>query len=107
MIKDIEDNGLKLDDTIGPKLDRIRAVYRGTQDGTKPTPEQVAKLKELGITLEKIDTNQEFIEKMEKLRGIGVDVSKIVPKDTILTLAQKTFVNQDEEELKEKIKEEQ
>ena len=41
---------------------------------------------------------------MEKLQGIGVDVSKITTTDTILTLAQKTFVNQDEEELKEKIK---
>ena len=41
---------------------------------------------------------------MEKLQGIGVDVSKIVDKDTILKLAQKTFINQDEEELIEKIK---
>ena len=53
MTKDIEDNGLKIDDKIGKKLATIRAVYRGTQDGTKPTPEQVAKLKDLGISLEK------------------------------------------------------
>ena len=38
------------------------------------------------------------------MQGIGVDVSKIVDKDTILKLAQKTFINQDEEELIEKIK---
>ena len=54
--------------------------------------------------LPKRNTIDEFIEKMEKLQGIGVDVSKIAWNDTILTLAQKTFVNQDEEELKEKIK---
>ena len=41
---------------------------------------------------------------MEKLQGIGVDVSKITSEDTILKLAQKTFVNQDEEKLIEKIK---
>ena len=64
-------------------------------------------MQEMGIMveLEKIDTIDEFIEKMEKLQGIGVDVSKIVLKDTILTLAQKTFVNQDEE-LIEKIEKE-
>ena len=83
MIKDIEDNGLKLDDTIGTKLMNIRSVYRGTQDGTKPTPEQVAKLKELGITLEKIDTNQEFIEKMETLNRLGVKVDLLGSEDTI------------------------
>ena len=54
MIKDIEDNGLKLDDNIGPKLRRIRDVYRGTKNGTKPTPKQVEKIEEdLGIKLEK------------------------------------------------------
>ena len=91
MIKDIEDNGLKLDDTIGPKLANIRSVYRGTQDGTKPTPEQVAKLKELGITLEKIDTNQEFIEKMETLNRLGVKVDLLGSGDTIEKLVNNTI----------------
>ena len=54
--------------------------------------------------LPKRNTIDEFIEKMEKLQGIGVDVSKIAWNDTILTLAQKTFENQDEEELIEMIK---
>ena len=36
------------------------------------------------------------------MQWIGVDVSKIAKPDTILKLAQKTFVNQDEGELKEK-----
>lgn len=49
--------------------------------------------------LEKVDTIDEFIKKMEMLQGIGVDVSKIVEKDTILTLMQKTFENQDEKRL--------
>ena len=56
-------------------------------------------MQEMGIMLKKIDTIEEFIEKMEKLRGIGVDVSKIASEDTILKLFQKTFVNQDEEKL--------
>ena len=94
MIKDIEDNGLKLDDTIGPKLSTIKAVYRGTQDGTKPTPEQVAKLKELGISLEyieKIDTNQEFIEKMETLDRLGVKVYLLKKRNKIEDLVESTI----------------
>ena len=94
MIKDIEDNGLKLDDTIGPKLSTIKAVYRGTQDGTKPTPEQVAKLKELGISLEyieKIDTNQEFIEKMETLDRLGVKVYLLKQRNKIEDLVESTI----------------
>lgn len=54
--------------------------------------------------LPKINTIDKFIEKMEKLQGIGVDVSKIIQRDTILTLSQKTFVSQEVEELIEKIK---
>ena len=53
--------------------------------------------------LPKINTIEEFIEKMKKLQGIGVDVSRLFTSDTILTLTKKTFVNQDEEELIEKI----
>ena len=90
----------------------MRGTYSRAKKGEKtreisPTDEQANRMKEMRIRLEeleKIDTIEEFIEKMEKLQGIGIEVSKIGPKDTILTLAQKTFVNQDEEELKEKIK---
>ena len=39
--------------------------------------------------LPKINTIEEFIEKMKKLQGIGVDVSKIAYRDTILTLTKK------------------
>ena len=108
----IKGEGLEPEDKIGEKLSRVRIAYRKAKKGeepgvTPPTEEQVNRMQEMGIRLEKlekIDTIEEFIEKMEKLQGIGVDVSKITTTDTILTLAQKTFVNQDEEELKEKIK---
>ena len=108
----IKGEGLEPEDKIGSKLSTTRTSYRKAKEGKNsgqipPTDEQVNRMQEMGIMveLEKIDTIDEFIEKMEKLQGIGVDVSKIVLKDTILTLAQKTFVNQDEE-LIEKIEKE-
>mgnify|MGYP003366422712 CR=1 FL=1 len=95
MIKDIEDNGLKLDDKIGGKLNNIRSVYRGIIGGTKPTPKQVEKIEEdLGISLweiEKIDTTQEFIEKMETLRNLGVKVDLLAETNTIEDLVNKTI----------------
>ena len=95
MIKDIEDNGLKLDDNIGGKLNSIRSVYRGIIGGTKPTPKQVEKIEEdLGISLEyieKIDTIQEFIEKMEILRNLGVKVYLLATINTIGDLVNKTI----------------
>ena len=111
LIEKIEKEGLNPGDKIGGKLSRVRISYRQAKEGKKleiipPTDEQVKRMQEMKIMLEleKIDTIEEFIEKMEKLQGIGVDVSKIVDKDTILKLAKKTFINQDEEELIEKIK---
>ena len=108
LIEMIKGEGLKPEDKIGNKLGTIRTSYRkakkGEKKGTTPTEEQVNRIQEIGIMVEKIDTIDEFIEKMEKLQGIGVDVSKIAQPDTILKLVQKTFVNQDEGELKEKIK---
>ena len=108
----IKGEELKPEDNIGNKLSTMRKYYRKAKEGKKtkgtpPTDEQVNRMQEMRIRveqLEKIDTIEEFIEKMEKLQGIGVDVSKITQSDTILTLAQKTFVNQDEGKLKEKIK---
>ena len=112
LIEMIKGEDLNQRDKIGSKLSTMRKSYRQAKEGKKsewipPTEEQVNRMQKMGIRLEKlekIDTIEEFIEKMEKLQGIGVDVSKITTTDTILTLAQKTFVNQDEEELKEKIK---
>ena len=99
---------METDDNIGLKLSGIKVAYNKSQRGEKKhgivaTEEQVKILRKMGVW-EKKNTIDEFIEKMEKLQGIGVDVSKIVDKDTILKLAQKTFINQDEEELIEKIK---
>ena len=111
LIEMIKGEGLKPEDKIGNKLSIMRTSYRKAKEGKKPgqippTDEQVNRMQEMGIMLEleKTDTIDEFIEKMEKLQGIGVDVSKIAQPDTILKLVQKTFVNQDEGELKEKIK---
>ena len=46
--------------------------------------------------LAKRNTIDEFIEKLEKLQEIGVDVSKIVQRDTILRLTQKTLKEPEE-----------
>ena len=52
---------------------------------------------------EKKNTIDEFIEKLEKLQEIGVDVSKIFKRDTILKLVGKT-IEESEEILIKKIK---
>ena len=106
LIEKIKGEGLEPGDKIGSKLSITRISYRQDKEGKKtrqipPTDEQVKRMQEMKIMveLEKIDTIDEFIEKMRKLQGIGVDVSRLSTSDTILTLTQKTFVNQDEEEL--------
>ena len=55
----------------------------------------------MGINLEKQERNvtQEFIEKLQKLKEIGVDISKIVLIDTIQTLSKKSQIS--EERIKE------
>ena len=58
-------------------------------------------LEELGINIDAIDTNQEFIEKLKKLQQIGVDVSKIQQKDTIQKLAQRSGITITEEQAEE------
>jgi len=94
LIQRIKEMGLKPDDNIGSKLSDIRETYNKSQKGKKTsrmvaTEEQVKRLKEIGVW-EK-NTIDEFIEKLEKLQGIGVDVSKIVNRDTILKLVGKTL----------------
>ena len=63
-----------------------------------PTKDQVEELLELGISLEKQerDTVQEFIETLEQLKEIGVDVSRISSSDTIETLAKKSGIGVEE-----------
>ena len=54
------------------------------------------KLLELGISLEERNVTQEFIEKLEKLQSIGIDVSKLTSRDTIQALANKARVGLNE-----------
>ncbi len=54
---------IELNDKIGKAKDKIASVYRGTGKGTKPTEEQVKRLLELGISLErKRRTSKEIAE---------------------------------------------
>ena len=97
-----EELGLKLDDKVGSKLNDIKQAINGNRTRKPPTITQVQELEELGINLDvkdsKIDTNQEFIEKLKKLQQIGVDVSKIQRKDTIQKLAQRSGITITEEQ---------
>ena len=99
LIQRIKEMGLKPDDNISNKRNNIKSNYKKSQKGEKtkgiaPTEEQVKRLKEMGVW-EK-NTIDEFIEKLEKVQGIGVDVSKIVQRDTILKLVGKTLKEQEE-----------
>ena len=78
-------------------------AYRAVKEGKKPektppTDEQVERLRELGISLEKIerDAVQEFIDKLEILKRIGVDVTKIADSDKIKDLAKKSGIDEKE-----------
>ena len=72
------------------------------QSGTPPTPEQVDKLKELGISLEVIEINatQEFIEKIETLINLietdKPEVIKIKQSDTIGKLAEGLGISEEQ-----------
>lgn len=78
----------------------------GNSRWTPLTEEQLNKIQGMGIKIEGEKSNivDEFIEKIEKLQEIGVDVSKIVRSDTILKLVGKTL-EEPEEVLIKKIKE--
>ena len=107
LIQRIKEMGLEADDNIGRKISQIKTYYNKSQKGEKakgitPTEAQVKRLKEMGVW-EK-NTIDEAIEKLEKLQEIGVDVSKIQLRETVLTLARKTL-KEPEEILMQKIKE--
>ena len=90
---------IELNNKIGWAKNNIAGAYRGTGNRKKPTEEQVKRLLELGISLEKIDRDrvQEFIEKLEKLTEMGVDVSKLKTTDTIEKLANRSGIEIKEE----------
>ena len=97
--KELEEIGLDSTQKIGRNKASIAQAYRGKSKYRPPTNEQVEELKRLGISLEEKDTVQEFIDTLNQLKSIGVDVSKIVRRDTIETLAKKSDIS------KEKIEE--
>ena len=111
LIKKIEEIGLDPNENIGGRLCRIKMGYKkrqkeGNSRWTPLTEEQLNKIQGMGIKIEGEKSNivDEFIEKIEKLQEIGVDVSKIVRSDTILKLVGKTL-EEPEEVLIKKIKE--
>ena len=87
---------LDLDEKIGQKKNNISSAYRGNVKDPKPTEEQLQRLLALGISLDKKDgVVEEFIKKLEQLQEIGVDVSRLASKDTILTLAEKSGISEE------------
>ncbi len=95
-----EELGIELSDKIGQTKKNIISAYRGNEQYKKPTKEEVQKLQNLGINLEARDTTQEFIEKLEILTKLGVNVAKINSRDTIRTLAKKSGIVLTEEQAK-------
>ena len=102
--KKAEELGIELIDRIGYTKMSIASASRGIGSREKPTQEQIQRLSELGISLElleKRDITQEFIEKLQILKGQKIDVSKITLRDTVETLAKKSGVVLTEEKAKE------
>ena len=91
----VQKSGFELDKPIGRTQTAIVRAYRGTNKIKKPTKEQVRQLNELEIQLIKRDITQELIDKLEKLNKMGVDVSKIIFRDTIQTIAESSGVNKE------------
>ena len=110
----VEEAGLDSTFKIGQQKAYIAATYRDVRDvvegkkkkrtksGTPPTPEQVDKLKELGISLEEINPIQEFIEKIETLINLvetdKPEVIKIKTSDTIGKLAEGLGISEEQVE---------
>ena len=96
--EEIEQIGLDPTENIGNKKSYIIKVYRENDKRKLITNAQEKELKELGISLEKQekDNIQEFIDTLKQMKAIGVDVSKIVQKDTIETLAAKSGISKEE-----------
>ena len=91
----VVERGLQLNDNIGNDKTEISQRFR--KDSKYVTNEQLKILSKMGINLEYIERNvpQEFIDKLEKLHQIGVDVSKIANRDTIQTLAKKSGISEE------------
>ena len=92
--KELIEVGLNPRNNIGTSKNSIVKSYRGKIKCKPPTQEQVEELKNLGIALEEKDTVQEFIEKIKKLQGIGVDTTRLKTTDTIKSLAEKSGITE-------------
>ena len=92
----VKNIGLNPNIKIGNKKSIVAKLFRGQAKGNKPTKQQLDKLTEFGIFLEKKERNriEDFIETLEQLQEIGVDVFKIQCNDTIKSLAQKSGISE-------------
>ena len=93
----LEEAGLNPKDNIGNKKNKIAVYYKKEQKGEKPkgtppTQEQVEELLKLGISLESINSTEEFISQIKILQELGVDTNKLVQGDTIESLAKKSGI---------------
>ena len=55
--KQAQNLGIKLDDKIGNAKDKVVEGYKGKYGRRKPTQEQIQKILELGITIEREEKN--------------------------------------------------
>lgn len=85
----LEQQGLKLNHNIGQDMVYVKSVYRGKQRGIPLTDKQINILRDYGISLDKREPNQEFIDILGILKNHGIDVSQIRGKDTIRSLTER------------------
>ena len=87
--------GLNPNDNIGPSKKSLATRYRKNRNYVNE--EQLKRLEKLGISLElnKRNVPQKFIETLERMQEIGVEVSKIVQRDTIGSLAKKSGISEE------------
>ena len=87
--------GLNPNDNIGPSKKSLATRYRKNRNYVNE--EQLKRLEKLGTSLElnKRNVPQKFIETLERMQEIGVEVSKIVQRDTIGSLAKKSGISEE------------
>ena len=106
MIKELEDKNVIFCDT-DTALKKYPDLFKEYFNNLVKYDENKYTVSNIAISKKKYDDGHydidEFIEKIEKLQEIGVDVSKIVRSDTILKLVGKTL-EEPEEVLIKKIK---
>jgi len=97
-IEQIKEIGLNPNDNIGRRKSNIVQAYRWKRKSAPPTKKQEDELKKLGISLDitKRDVVEEFIEKIKILQRIGVDTNRLVLRDTIKSLAEKSGINENQ-----------